>query len=233
MAAFFDRVERLERQYAADAARVELFRGQIADKLAELEQAEEYEDKVARADELGVLERNLPLAIGVAERSAGLLEQAKAQRVVEGRIARHAELNRKAEADKKREKRIDATARELAELLKAKAADDAELDRFNREERGDLPFIIDAETRLRQKMGQPTPPVISRANVWVDAAGNVVKGEIANREGRWIKNPAAVRQEQRETILRPGEPTRPLPFKRLADEIRLINLSGEQIWPPR
>jgi len=233
MAAFFDRVERLERQHTADATRVELFRGQIADKLAELEQAEEYEEKIARADELSVLERNLPLAIGVAERSAGLLEQAKAERGVEGRIARHAELDRKTEAGKKRLKQIDAKARELAELLKAKAADDAELDRFNREERGDLPFIVDAETRLRRKMGEPTPAVTSTDTVWVDAAGNIVKGEITDREGRWMRNPAAVRQEQRETILRPGWPAAPLPFRRLADEIRLINLSGEQIWPPR
>jgi len=185
------------------------------------------------------LERDVEIAAGVVEHWRGVVAKFDAEAAFAAKRARHAELDRKAEAGKKREKQIDAKARELAELLKAKAADDAELDRFNREERGDLPFIVDAETRLRRRFetipAKPATYYTTPRLAWLDANGNEVQREIYDRAGMLMRNAAAIKQVERFDECTPAQPERvvPLPFDRFADAIRLIDADGKQIWPPR
>jgi hypothetical protein len=99
--------------------------------------------------------------------------------------------------------------------------------------RENRPGIIDGETKVRQRMDKGRPAITEERTVWVDRDGTPVSGHTHNAEGRIVDNPRAVRQELRTFEVCPELPATPIPLTRFADAVRLIDLSGTQIWPPR
>ena len=166
-------------------------------------------------------------ALAFAEERA---EEARAEAAERALTAKHAAEEKRAGADAKLIREADVLAAKLAEKLAEVEASRARTAAVNAN-RGTRRFIVDAEARMRQRMGQPTPAITETREVWVDEAGDVVAEYTTDREGRQIKNPRAIRREPRTFTIRSEMPAMAIPFKRLAGEIRLIDIEGRQIWP--
>lgn len=100
--------------------------------------------------------------------------------------------------------------------------------------RGTRAPIVDGEYRVRSRPGKVQTRIVDTNRVWVDAHGEVVKAEVwDDRNGRYIRNPEAVKQIDKEFVVREEMQLPPEMPERLADAIKLVNLQGEVIWPPR
>jgi len=166
------------------------------------------------------------LAIATAE-----VAKAEAAQCEADADAAHHALVRQARADEKLVAEINVLAAKFAEKLAALEAS-RKLIRLANETRGSRPFIADPETRVRQRMDRGRPAITEKRKVWVDAAGEITRESITDREGRWVRNPEAVRQEERSFEICAELPPSPMPFERFADATRLIDIDGRQIWPP-
>lgn len=158
----------------------------------------------------------------------GRLDAEAAEREID---AEHAVEEKKVAAEAKRlPEEYRAWAARGVELLSQMQASRARTDAINAK-RGDRPFIVDTEFRVRQRPGEFIKAITQTDSVWVNADGEVVSSHTADGMGKSIPNPDAVRQEERVFFLRQEQQLPPTMPNRLTDEIRLVDLEGRQIWP--
>jgi hypothetical protein len=228
--AIFKTLPYLERTHAADVARVANFQKQI-DALDRQANSGTFEERAIAAGKAATARTNLAVAEGLAGESLRKLQEARAEADIKEADAEHRAEEKQAEVDKRLVLEAADLSGKLAALLSKIEASRQRTEAVN-EARGDRPLIPDAEFRVRNRPGKFISKIVETNRVWVDAAGNVVKGEIYDlRTARWIQNPAAVRQENREFIVRNELQLPPEMPERLADVIQLIDLQGQQIWP--
>ncbi|RZT56985.1 hypothetical protein EV283_1042 [Sphingomonas sp. BK036] len=167
-------------------------------------------------------------AVKFHERKAAAAEKEIAERAAAAEVR---SIEKAAISDEKLIREADALSIKLAAKLAEIEASRQRTSEYNAR-RGDRPHVLDAEERLRQVPGELYPGQFSDDTVWVDKGGNVVKQHVYDTAyGKWINNPAAVKQ----TVVRNqlvGEvqlpPTMPT---RLADAIKLVDLQGKTLWP--
>lgn len=229
----FDAVSRCERVNAADNARVSAFRRELEDLLVGRAPEQSFDEMFARDEQATALRRKIEIAEGVAKDSATRLDAARIEADKKDALAKNAAKDREAAAAMKRVRAIPDLMAKLTEELTWLRDHVADIDSYNRDERGDLPFIADAEKRVRQRPGKFFPAITENRRVWVDAEGKHYADNLrwdqqmhkhveAGRTQRDVVD--TIRAEQQ---LPPDMPTR------LADAVVLVGLDGNQIWPPR
>lgn len=189
------------------------------------------EQLIARDEQLELVARKISAA-----RKAVATRESRAEHVRdEARLAAakrlNAEMDKRAEAEKKRFARMFERMEELKEDLAWASDHVADFARYNAE-RGDLPFVYDAEFRLRQVPGAMVPEVVESYEWWVDKDGKAVSETVWDRgRQKYVKNPAivgrgTVRNVQREAYQMPAS----MP-PRVCGEIVLVSRDGRKIWP--
>lgn len=226
----FDPIERAARQHAADLARVASIGREIETCESRRSDGVTFDALVAADEEVQALRRRLVIAEGVAARSSGLLAEARAQATAAQAKAKNAEMERAAKAAEKRVRAIFDMQDKLRTELSWLAGHVEEFDRYNAEERGDLPFVADGERRVRERMGQGLPAITRLDRVWVDTDGNRVNPQAYNADGRtfWRRDVHEIEVEQTIREAMPGVPEMP---SRICDEVRLVDLEGRTLWP--
>ena len=139
----FDSTARAERQHAADLARIDALRAEESALVAQRPPADDFDALVA-ADEangaLNALRRKIAIAVSVAEHSAGVVREARLEADRAAARTKNAEMTRKARQAEKRVRGIAAAQAALADEIAWLAEHVEEFDRYNRFERGDLPY---------------------------------------------------------------------------------------------
>lgn len=159
------------------------------------------------------------------------------QALVEARdreaIAANIAEERRAAADGKLIREAEALVEKLAAKLADIEASRERTDQINAN-RGDLPFVEDAETRIRRRPGQLVPAITEKQKVWMDADGSRFGDRLRWDVplGKYVECPDRKLVEI-DVVIRPELQLPPIMPDRLADAIRLVNLAGEQVWPPR
>ena len=167
----FQNADRAERQAAADQARVASYRSEIQAKESSPRDGVSFEALVSADEEAHALRRKLAIAEGVAARSAELLEKARAGAAERAAEAKHSAEERNAEADKKLVRELDALIRKTAAARDQLASSVARTAAYNAA-RGDRPFILDAEARVRQTPSFTRAAVFEDREEWQGPAGN-------------------------------------------------------------
>lgn len=167
-------------------------------------------------------------AYAVAERRA---QQARLEADRVAAKARNTEMARKAKQAEKRVRAIGEMQAALAAELTRLVEHVEELDTYNHFERGDLPFVPDAEVRVRQRPAHVVPAEYRDEVRWEDASGNRASYFKRDAEGELVP----VHDEYTRRIVRVCQrEEHPAPAwmpDRFAEAIRLVDAAGEQIWP--
>lgn len=177
-------------------------------------------------EDLESAEEVLANAKAAADRQVKAAAEAEADR-------RHAGGDKLARAGEKLTLDVMAKAEALRNALAALEANRAEIDALNKV-RGDRPLIVDGERKLRTVPAHVIPAVTRQEQVWQDKDGNRCSVLRRLDDGRWVpQNPGPWRLETI-TITNVREKQVPATMpNRLAEEIRLVDLRGQQTWPPR
>jgi hypothetical protein len=127
----------------------------------------------------------------------------------------------------KRVKSIAAKSAELAALLAEHREHVERVDAFNAR-RGDLPFIVDAETRIRSIPGKVTPAIKETRKVWVGTDGKPCSEYTVDAEGRQVRR-QGVHEEMREFVIRGELPAVATMPTRFADALVLVDIAGRSL----
>lgn len=164
-------------------------------------------------------------ALAFAEAAATKAQDEAAEREAD---AAHKAEERRAEADRKLITEIDALARKLAAKRDELTAS-IERTAIANAARGSRPYILDAETRVRQKPGKVIPAEYRDEVVWSDGSGRRPavfrqgpEGEMIPTEHGFVKKTVRV-QTRAERIIPVQMPAR------LADAIKLVDLEGRPL----
>lgn len=103
------------------------------------------------------------------------------------------------------------------------------VDAFNAR-RGDLPFIVDAETRIRSIPGKVTPAIKETRKVWVGTDGKPCSEYTVDAEGRQVRR-QGVPREMREFVIRGELPAVATMPTRFADALVLVDIAGRSRRP--
>lgn len=101
------------------------------------------------------------------------------------------------------------------------------VDAFNAR-RGDLPFIVDAETRIRSIPGKVTPAIKETRKVWVGTDGKPCSEYTVDAEGRQVRR-QGVHEEIREFVIRGELPAVATMPTRFADALVLVDIAGRSL----
>jgi len=229
----FDPTERAERQNAADIARVASIRRELEEKETRTRDGVSFDALVAADEEVQALHRKLTIAEGVAARSGTLLEQARADAATRAADAEHAAEEKRATADAKIVREVDALAVKLADKLAELEASRVRTAAENAK-RGSRPFILDAEERVRRQPARTIPAIFETRELWVDAEGRQPGEFRADGTGKLAPADHGAYERKRVPVQVQAEQFTPAKMPtRLAEAVKLVNLAGDQIWPPR
>jgi hypothetical protein len=212
-----DKRETAERNLAAyNAARPD---GSDADALYEWRRSQR--DLLDRRD--AALE-----ALAFAERGAATARDRAEQ---EGREREHAAAAKLAPETSKLTLDILASVDRLAAKLEKLKRLQSEVARAN-SVRGDLPFIVDGERKLREQPGIGRPAITQTVKAYVDRQGRRVSNQYSDGEGRNRFRDDVTLVEVEDVIVPalPAVPTMPTP---LVEAIKLVDVAGNQVWPPQ
>lgn len=189
----------------------------------------DFDARKAWAERDEALRRDVEIAAGVVEHWRGVTSKLEAEAAERALDAEHAAEEKRAATDAKLIREADALATKLADKLAEIEASRARTEAVNAN-RGNRAGIADAETRVRRRMDQGRPAITRTVKVWVDSDGNRVNAQAHDDHGRvfWRKD---LKEVEVEEVIYPAIEPMPLPLKRLADEIRLIDIEGRQTWP--
>lgn len=167
-----------------------------------------------------------------ADREALVWSEAKAAEAAVEAAERKADAEYAAEekavrADEKLVRQIDDLARKLADARDALAASVARTDAVNTK-RGDRPFIVDAETRVRSIPGKVTPAIKETRKVWVGTDGKPCSEYTVDAEGRQVKR-EGIHEEMREFVIRGELPAVATMPTRFADALVLVDIAGRSL----
>lgn len=166
-----------------------------------------------------------------------------ALRIAEEKAAEAKRVAEKAEGDAE-ERRIQKLNDEIAKLTVEIASDSeklkskvqrhsdmlAEVAAWN-DRRGERPYLVDGERRVRETPARDIPAVTRREKVWIDDQGNT-PSRFVEHDGKL--RPADGRAYDHREVEVVETPARHEPASmpaRLAEAIRLVGLKGETLWP--
>lgn len=217
---FLDPVARIEREHAANTARVDDFKAKVETLKASLHGNADF-DTLDQADEaIAVLERKLTLAEGVAANSAERLAAAKAEADKKAEADEKRKLDREAEAGTKRLRAMEALIFKLRDERVWLADIDA---------RCAAAGVMSVEERVRRGPSRTLPAITETKLVWFGPDGTRYGSDMmTDNEGRWVKATDRVQREVvdviREEMTLPGE----MP-ERLTDALHLVDLQGRSL----
>ena len=165
-------------------------------------------------------------ALAIATAEAAKAEAAQAEQEAG---AEHAAAERQAKADEKLVREIIALSEKLAAKRDELTASIARTEEANAK-RGTRPFIVDAETRVRQQQRPGRPAITETRQAWVDSDGK----RFADNK-RWdeasMKYVVCPERELREVVdvIREEQPSWHEMPTRLADAIKLVDLAGKPL----
>jgi hypothetical protein len=159
-------------------------------------------------------------------------DEARRADAVRAADAEHAAVAKIVPTHSKLTLEIAADAEKLAAKLKRLEEMRATIDAANAVREGRA-YLSDGEFQVRQIPGEFHPAITREDDVWVDRDGNPVSDQILDDQNRWVANPKAVGKGVVTTVLRAAQQLPPRMPERLADALHLVNLGGEQLWPPR
>lgn len=168
---FLDPVARAEREHAANEARVEDFKAKIEALKANQHGTEEFDTLDHIDEQIATLRRKLTLAEGVAANSAERLEAARAEAAEKDADAKHAAEEKQTKADTALVAKAAKAGEALIAALEALESSNARTAAYNAQ-RGSRPFILDAETRVRQIPAKTRPAVYDERVVWEKGDGS-------------------------------------------------------------
>lgn len=168
-------------------------------------------------------------ALAFAESRAEQARLADVERAIDAELAAAAKV---AIAHGRLTLEIAADAEKLAAKLARMEEMRAAVDQAN-QKRGARPHIVDGEFEVRQVAGAFYPAVTSEEKVWIDRNGKPTQDQILDDQMRWISNPAAVEQGVVTVVLQAEQQLPPRMPERFVDAMQIVNLRGEQLWPPR
>lgn len=208
------------------------FTAERAALAARLETEADFDANFALREDLDRLDRKIAAAeVALASAQEQLAaEQKKAAKVEADRA--HADAQKLVPAHEKLIREIVADQQKLAAKLAQAAKLQAAIEAANECSEG-RPLIVDGERNLRERPERIEPAVFEDRVVWEDGAGNSPFQFRRNAEGEDVPieqgftrkvKPVQVRSERHEFASMPP---------RLANEIRLVDLAGQQIWPRR
>jgi hypothetical protein len=206
-------------------------RGELAGRLVG---EVEYDAHVALQQQIAIADQKIAAAEAARDHASKRLADAKVAAAQAEGDRRHATAKRLAKQGEKLVLDVAAKSEALAEALAALEANRTVVAAAN-ELRGERPFIADGERKIREQPAREIPADVRHEMSWVDPDGNRPSQLRANGAGQLV--PADHRgnytYRQVEVVQSPArrEPAR-MP-KRLADEVRLVDLQGRQLWPPR
>lgn len=163
-------------------------------------------------------------AVAWAEAKAAEAVAAEANKAAD---AAYAAAEKQAKADEKLVREIDELARKLAAKRDELAASIARTEAVNAA-RGDRPFIVDAEARVRQHPGRTEPAEFRDEVVWTDAAGNR-PSVFRERDGQLEPTEAGFTRRTERVCVRQERiipATMPIRF---ADAIELVDIDGRPL----
>lgn len=221
------------RENAADQARIAGIQNEIETRTSLSDEAS-FDALVANDEAVQALRSKLVIAEGVEKSSARKLSAAQAVLEDLKLDAEHAaEEKRVATESQTLARDFQLHANALVAIISNLEASRARTETFNERRKG-RPGIADAEFRLRASLGGGRSAITDTHKIWADKNGEFVHQKIWDAgHGRYVDNPAAVKVVERTQIVHPAvEPYLQMP-PRLADCIKLVDLAGQQIWPPR
>lgn len=170
----FDPVAKLEREHAANLARVEGLKVEIdvkgAQKDAQLQAGASFEALVAADAEIQELNRKVIIAEGVAANSAERLAQAKAEAEDRARLAKSAAMQKRQRVGIKSIGTLLSDCRDLRIRLREAVAEEKAFEDFAAQHR-DLPYIESPERAARMTPTRTFPAVTRREWAWINEKG--------------------------------------------------------------
>lgn len=226
MNALLDKVERACRQHAADLGRVTALKAELA--RIEDKATDDFDLLVANDSKAADLRRKIGIAEKVAEGSARLVEQERAQAASRAADAKRAEIVKLSETTGvKLAKNVGRKIEELREELGKLAEIQAKVAEYNRT-RGDRPYIPDPEDLAREEPGKTIPAVYRDDVVWRNHLGEPAM-VFANGPDGLVPKDAGYRREAVRVLISPEErvpPRRPLRFARA---LKLVDWAGQPV----
>lgn len=208
------------------------FESDRGEKLAQAEASADFDAGFALREEVSTLDRKINAALVARDHARQQLERAQADAAQGEADRRHAEAKKLARAGEKLTLDVAAAAERLAGLLADLEANRASIEKANGV-RGHRDFIVDGERRVREVPARDVPAVTRKEKAWVDANGNR-PSQLIMRSGEMV--PAHMSGDYNyRTVEVLESPARYIPASmpggRFADEIRLVGLKGERLFP--
>jgi hypothetical protein len=228
---FKSNVERAEAELASARRLLSNFESE-ASNLASREGAElDFNSRFELGEDRARIERKIAAARGEIERCGRNLTAARVAEAKAERDRQHKEGDKLVRADVRLTENVEAAAQQLAAALAAQVANQQKIDALNAA-RGDRPFIVNGERRLRETPGRTIPAQFEEREVWREHNGELVgqfkqhpeTGELVPARGG-VKSREKV-QVRAEQIVPAHMPT---PY---AQAIVLVDRKGQRIWPP-
>lgn len=207
------------------------FERERADKLAQADASVDFDAGFMLREEVATLDRKINAAQVARDHARQQLDRAQAEAAQADADRQHAEAKKLARAGEKLTLDVAAAAERLAGLLADLEANRAAIDEANRA-RGRRDFIADGEHRVRAVPARKIQAVTRKEKAWVDRNGNR-PSQLVMRNGEMV--PAGMSGDYTyRTVEVMESPARFVPAAmpaRFADEIRLVGLKGEKLWP--
>jgi hypothetical protein len=224
-------VQSAEIQHALNMDRIEGFRREEANILAGVIDPSDFDGRVARDDALTAVRRKIVMAAGVARSSADLLEKAEAEARAREDDATHKAAEKLAVAQAKLVVEIAAGSEKLAADFARLEEMATTIEEANKV-RGDRPYIVDGERKVRERPGGFLPAITGQDSVGVDKDGNRVPEFITEEGGvKSVRNPKWFRNVEVLNTIRAEQHLPPIMPEPFTTAIHLVDLHGRLIWP--
>jgi hypothetical protein len=228
MMSFLDPVARIEREHAANLAREDDFKSKIEGLKAEQQKDADFDTLNAIDEQIVTLERKLKLAEGVTANSAERLAAAKAEAAEKAGDDEHKADTRQSEKDVKIVRELDALVRQVAAKRDELAASIARTAAAN-DRRGARPFVLDAERRVRERLGRTIAAEFVERDVWRDGAGREPMQFRQDATGNLVPIEAGFTKVREHVQVRPERHEPASMPTRYVDALRLVDLEGRPL----
>jgi hypothetical protein len=175
--------------------------------------------------------RDITIAHGVVEHWRGVVAKLEDEAAEKDLDAAHGAEQKRVVADEKLLREFERLTVALQVNLEQQVASAARTAAVNAS-RGARPFIDDFEARVRREPPQVSPAVRETVTAWFDPDGtrHGTNQRYDERLCRWVLAPERVQREVVDTLREEDVYAGVMP-SRLAELVRLFDLTGRQIWP--
>lgn len=183
------------------------------------------------------LRTDLVMRVGASEEALafaeGAAEKALADAAERDADAAHRQEQKQAAADTKLVREADALALKLAAKLAEIKASGERTAAVNAR-RGSRPFILDAETQVRQRPARVEPAIVEERQVWRSPNGEAPTFFSTTDTGDLVptgSNAGAYRLVTENVTVRPEQSIPAHMPARLTETVSLVTLQGDRLWP--